>query len=283
MVNWDVNGSVLAQYFDKREFNASSDPIGTTADNPFVITTYRHYENLVKLHHTTFENARGETISFSDQHYYFEIGKQYEENGDFLVQEFTDLGAQTGNKSRYLNLNALDPLEPIGSEEHPFVSTIEGHGITVKNFTVSTAADTTNEYYDFGIFGYVGNNDADNSGNISNIYYSDFKLDAEGLNPTHANERDYHVEHKRNSFVGYLCGHVYDVNSFSNVYINNCSMKGGSSQYASVNNYGYFGFVELDNQGTTAGSGNNYNFDLNSSAIYDYFNEHYDEEEFTYD
>ena len=282
-VEMNVDGSVLEQYFDKRDFDASDDTIGTSENNPFVITTFRHYENLVKLHHASFEDSNGDIVSFSSQHYYFEIGKQFEEGGDFLVYEFSDTGAQTGNKCKELNLNALDVLEPIGSEDYPFVSTINGHNITVKNFTVSSEADSDNSYYDFGIFGYVGNRDDGNSGNISNIYFSDFKLDASELNASNADERDYHNAHKTNSFIGLLCGHVYDVNSFSNVYINNASMKGGTSNYASVNNYGYFGYVEVDNEGSVAGNGNNYTFDLNSSAIYEYFQDHYNEEEFTFD
>ena len=263
----NITGKILAQYFD-RSATANSDADPGTAENPYVITRPQHWENLAKLHHS-FEG-------FCEQNYVFEVGKVLTtaEGGDdtnYYVYSYDDKGVYAGGGSANLNLGGLSIIEPIGTEEYPFNSTIIGHDITISNFEVSPEAFEDGSNYDLGIFGYAG---ADAS--VSNLYFDNFKIDVANLNASGAVERENHMEHVNKCYTGYLCGHVYDVNSFQHVYLNNCEIAGTSNSFYTINSYGYFGYVEKDNAGADAGVGGNYKFDLNCQAIHEYLDKYYD-------
>lgn len=273
----EITGRILAQYFDKSA-SADSTAAPGTENNPFVITRPQHWENLVKLHHSEFWNNTDATYEdFCKQDYFFEVGKVLTTaeggNGtDYYVYSYDDHGVYNGTASQNLNLGGLSTLEPIGTEEHPFESTLIGHDITVSNFAISADAFEDDANYDLGIFGYAGPEAA-----VRNIYFSDFEIDVSSLDASGAVERENHANHVNKCYTGYLCGHVYDVDSFQHVYLNKCEITGTSNSYYTVNNYGYFGFVEKDNQGADAGTGGNYKFDLNCSAVYNYLDTYYDD------
>lgn len=268
----NISGSVLKSYFHT----------GTGTDkDPFVITRPKHYENLVMLYYNMegFSNGR---VTIEDDYgkyergFYFQIGYELEgiEN-DFKVFNYDDDGrpiskdkgepySTTLNLACYKGKNALKPL---GSIEKPFISSIDGKGITLANFEINGEG-----FCDIGVFGYVGE-----GGEAKNLYFNNYTIDTTGATSKVENPSENHVEHqyKVNCNTGYIAGHISNSKFFTNVYANNCNIIGATEDYPLLNNYSYYGMVDKDVESSDAGSGKNYSFSLDSSSIYNYFNSYY--------
>ena len=254
----EIGGSVLKQYFDSGT--------GTQAD-PFVITRPKHWENLVWLHNNVsnfYQAITEEQVDpqqQNDQGYYFQVGKQIDGQGQYYVYDYTDEGLINPNNSsmnsRTLNLNGLDSLIPIGCDTKPFLGVINGHGITVSGFDVLGFEDKNynlqheegeDGFNDVGIFGYIGNDSA-----VNNLYFNDFRIHLANASAIRSNNSGLHnntlhasVTNGSNDtcFVGYIAGHMHYSSSVTGVYINNCSIVGGT---AAKSGYGFFGVVENQN------------------------------------
>lgn len=255
-INLDFGGSVLSQYFDSGD---------GSEEDPFVITRPKHWENLVWLHNnvSTFYQAinNGSGDATSEKGYYFQVGKLNPDIGDgvYYVYDYNDNGmintSSAPLSSRTLNLKGSEKLIPIGSCTKPFMGEIISDGITISGFDVLGFEDLNNNltqdagekgFNDVGIFGYVGRNS-----NIRNLYFDEFKIhlsNAEADRPngdTVVHATTYHDKNKDGDsdtiYVGYIAGHIHYSTTLSGVYINNCTIDGGSP---SLSGFGYFGVVE---------------------------------------
>ena len=255
----ELGGSVLSQYFDTGT--------GTQSD-PFVITRPKHWENLVWLHNNVsnfYQAITDEQVDpeqQNDQGYYFQVGKQVNGQGEYYVYDYTNDGIinpnNTALNSRTLNLNGLGSLIPIGCDTKPFLGVINGHGITVSGFDVvgfedknyNLQHDSGEEgFNDVGIFGYIGNDSA-----VQNIYFNDFRIHLANADATRSKDNvplhnnGFHTSIENGSpdtcYAGYIAGHMHYSSSVTGVYINNCTIDGGS---AATTGFGYFGVVEQQN------------------------------------
>ena len=288
----ELGGSVLSQYFDTGT--------GTQSD-PFVITRPKHWENLVWLHNNVsnfYQAITDEQVDpeqQNDQGYYFQVGKQVNGQGEYYVYDYTNDGIinpnNTALNSRTLNLNGLGSLIPIGCDTKPFLGVINGHGITVSGFDVvgfedknyNLQHDSGEEgFNDVGIFGYIGNDSA-----VQNIYFDDFRIHLANANATRSNNstlhnNGFHTSTENGSpdicYAGYIAGHMHYSSSVSGVYINNCTIDGGS---AATTGFGYFGVVEQQNgqirptpleevqEIKQAGTDNNFGGSLDFNSVFD--------------
>lgn len=249
-----VKGSVLTQYFH----------CGTgTEDDPFVITRPVHYYNLIYL----YQRKEG----FCNQNYYFQLG--YDLTGNDGVLEFYDYddngNIRDGQYVSALNMEYYSEgkggaLLPIGTSETPFIGTFDGSGLTVKNLHVSSFQTINGEDYktcDVGIFGYIsGTTDpqtgAEVTGTVKNVYYQNVDISLEGADPLaecHGNASIHDTIPDAESeqdmvFVGYIAGHIKTTSVLDNVYLNNCTITGGT---LADSGFGYFGAVEDPETGAT--------------------------------
>ena len=244
-----LNGSVLRSYFDIKEGNTADDTYGTEA-NPFVITRPKHWENLVKLQYAM--------DRFDTSNYYFEVGKIFPD-GDgksYQVYNYSDAGTTDGAYSNILNLGGLATLPPLGSNEKPFRNHIKGNGLTISNFKVGGEG-----YGDIGIFGYVGEEVLDAQGNVTsagtceNLYFDNFTIDVTEASHLVKDQHPKHT-HTANPYVGYLAGHITRSSSFTNVYVNRCTIDGQNTIEGNTDNYGYYGYAQYDSLGGEYGKGN---------------------------
>lgn len=267
-----LDGSVLRSYFDIKEGKAADDTYGSQ-ENPFVITRPKHWENLVKLQYAMKD--------FDSADYYFEVGKIFSD-GDgtsYQVYNYSDAGIADGTYSSILNLGGLATLPPLGSNEKPFRNHIKGNGLTISNFKVGGDG-----YGDIGIFGYIGEEILDTEGNVTsaagtceNLYFDNFTVDVSKASHVVTPQHEAHTK-TDTPYVGYLAGHVTRSNSFTNVYVNRCTIDGASTLEGNTNNYGYYGYAEFDSLGGQYGKGSNYQFTLNSQACYNFFDQNYNVE-----
>ncbi len=264
-----LNGSVLRSYFDIKVGKTADDTYGTQ-DNPFVITRPKHWENLVKLQYAM--------EGFDSADYYFEVGKDFADgNGtNYQVYNYSDAGIADGTYSSTLNLGGLAVLPPLGSNAKPFRNHIVGNGLTISNFTVGGEG-----YGDIGIFGYVGEEILDGSGKVvsaagtcANLYFDNFTIDVSKASHLKTLQHEAHTK-TDTPYVGYLAGHITRSGTFTNVYVNRCTIDGVSTLEGNTNNYGYYGYAEYDSLGGQYGKGSNYQFTLNSQACYNFFDQNY--------
>lgn len=290
----DIGGSVLSTYFDSGD---------GTEEDPFVITRPKHWENLVWLHNNVSDFyqaiADNQDSSENNKGYYFQVGKINEDNeGDetLYVYDYLDNGMinPENNKltSRTLNLNGLGSLIPIGSASKPFIGELTSDGITVSGFDVLGFEDKNSDmvhdegekgFNDVGIFGYIGANSS-----VSNIYFDDFRIhlaysDAEFENGTRNLHNDsFHdldgSEGLDTIYAGYIAGHLHHTAAVTDVYINHCTLDGGS---AATTGFGYFGIIEKDdetrmptpadeiNATKQQGEGNNFGGSVDMLGVYD--------------
>lgn len=252
-----IGGEVLSGYFHSGD--------GSSA-NPFTITTPLHYENMIRLHN--------EFDSFAEAGFNFQFGstdlnlatdpetpKFYKVNSDGTVNyneytEVLDLGGQS--------------YTPLGTEEKPFIGKLNGNNLTVSHFNVDG-----NGYHDIGIFGFVGEAEANTGASISNVYFDNFKINTNGATKTDKHEDVVNRVHNENAHVGYLAGHVVWSKNITNAYVNNCSMDGTGSRDRTIDAYGYYGKVEHSNDGGENKDRGDYSFTLDSSDVYSYFANNY--------
>ncbi|MDD7619422.1 MAG: hypothetical protein PUJ43_06255 [Bacillales bacterium] len=264
-----LDGSVLRSYFDIKEGKAADDTYGSQ-ENPFVITRPKHWENLVKLQYAMKD--------FDIADYYFEVGKDFADgNGtNYQVYNYSNAGIADGTYSNILNLGGLATLPPLGSNEKPFRNHIKGNDLTISNFKVGGEG-----YGDIGIFGYVGEEIVNAKGEVisaagtcKNLYFDNFTIDVSKASHVVTTQHEAHTK-TDTPYVGYLAGHVTRSNSFTNVYVNRCTIDGASTKEGNTNNYGYYGYAEFDSLGGQYGKGSNYQFTLNSQACYNFFDQNY--------
>lgn len=250
ITNAKLGGSVLQSYFHAG--NGSE-------EHPFTITTPWHYENFVKLHY----NVTG----FAEKGYYFEFG-------DTILGSATPIFFYTDSNgivdrtrtSATLNLGGME-LMPLGTSEQPFFAQLDGNGLTVTHFTINGEG-----YSDIGIFGFVSSSitpaGKTQRASIKNCYWGDFVISTQNSDSTKHTHEDAESIHTGVCEVGYLAGHVVEAASFENCYVNNCDIKAKSPAHASNTSYGYYGKAEKDAIGGSTGKGQNYQYLLDSEAIY---------------
>lgn len=253
-----LTGSVLQKYFHDGD---------GSEEHPFIITRPRHYENMVLLHY----NLEG----FAEKEFFFEIGTDLDGNPETIeVYNYKDGkvdGSVGDGYSTTLNCDRIASLAPLGSLKKPFNAHIQGNNMTVSGFHIDATRD---QFCDIGIFGFVGH------GTCLNTYFSNFEIDTTGTHYTEPTEEELndgtgHVHQKGAVHFGYIAGHLDETENFQNVYVNNCTLRGTTSGLH-VNNYGYYGRAEQDALGGGLGVGRDYQFSLNSQAVYNYFNTTYD-------
>ncbi len=254
----NVSGSALRNYF-----HCGSG----TEDDPFVITRPVHYYNLV--------NLQNELDGFAEAGYYFQLGYDLDGDDSPEVYSYDDDGLYQDAYSDTLNMAAYSAIPPCGNSENPFLGKFYGQGLTISGLNVSstyTNESGTVEYYnDIGIFGYFGS-----TGYCENTYFESPTIDMTGADPSATSTSDHSHTHTDNIYVGYLAGHTKYAGNFQNVYVNNCDTVGTASNAVSINNYGYFGYVEYTGDGLGIGSGtgsalsdgNDYSFTMDPEAMY---------------
>ena len=252
----DVSSGIVLSYFDRLENGEGT--LGSST-NPYVITRPIHYYNLVHLMETNYEGFDGNNT-------YFQFGKDLDESGINKFYNYNDSGVQQSGYSTSLNMNyysGANALSPLGNAQHPFYGNIEGNGLTVSKLHVTGQGKT-----DIGIFGYVAA-----SASIENLYFDNVDIDLATTNVSESSGSG-HTSHGSNTYIGYLAGHVHDVDSFVDVYVNNVTVRNSASANATTtSNFGYFGYsdgVSLPNIGAEA-----YKQSLHASDVYDYLNANY--------
>ena len=276
-----IDGAVLTSYFH----------CGTgTESDPFVITRPKHWQNLVWLHNNIegFYNANNPSQGLDGKGYYFQVGYDLDEDGDLEVFDYKDDGtpnfeADSPSYSQTLNLTVFseegEELIPLGSPQRPFIGELDGSNIKLTGFKV-VAVDADNDDFqleDIGIFGYVGP-----SGYVHDIYFSDYTINTNGAKIHDETDYELHTPHLRvdsdfpHPCIGSIAGHIMVAESFENVYTNRCTIEGteGDSE-SKLNNYSYYGVVEIPTEGGHVGPGDNYDFTFSSSAVYNYMRQNY--------
>ncbi len=207
IVNMDMrslDGSVFTGYF----YSGSG-----TEDDPYTITRPSHYTNMIKLieYNEEFESK------------YYKIGYDMDNDGDLEVFYYDNSGQTSGGYSDTLNMKAY-PVNPIGTEEHPFKGNLDGSDLTISNLTVTSKGDA-----DLGVFGYV-----EEDAYVHNIYFDGISIDTASITLDDVHEAAH---------CGYLAGHVVRAQSFENTYVNNCSLQ-GTPTVDIINDWGYYGCCE---------------------------------------
>ncbi len=276
-----IDGAVLTSYFHCGK---------GTEDDPFVITRPKHWENLVWLHNNIegFYNANNPSQGLDGKGYYFQVGYDLDEDGDLEVFDYKDDGTpnftpDAPTYSQTLNLTVYseegEELIPLGSPQRPFIGELDGSNIKLSGFKV-VAVDADNDDFqleDIGIFGYVGP-----SGYVHDIYFSDYTINTNGAKIHDETDYELHTPHLRQDSdfphpcIGSIAGHIMVAESFENVYTNHCTIEGteGDSE-SKLNSYSYYGVVEIPTEGGHVGPGSNYSFTLDSSAVYSYMSQNY--------
>lgn len=292
-----IQGSFFTGYFHDGE---------GTIDKPFTITRPKHWENLVWLHNNVsgFYNAKGKESEIAVGHgYYFQVGVTGLDGSSTVPQVYAydDNGEpiMNGNKPTYstttLNLKCFSQegkeLIPIGSPQYPFIGALEGNNFSLEGFKIISY----DKYHgdidleDVGIFGYVGPayGATEEDPAITNIYFKNYTIDTSSASldevksyihhPTHTPTEKETEDYYGKAYVGYVAGHINTSDSFENVYVNNCTIEGtADDDCGQLNNYSYFGKVELGKGSSKTGAGNNYSFKLDTKAVYNYLEADYD-------
>ncbi|MGI6377451.1 MAG: hypothetical protein ACOX0I_00035 [Bacilli bacterium] len=267
--NVKVKGSMVEEYFHCGSGKE---------DDPFVITRPVHYYHLVEFFQRTTQlpvvyNSEDDVVDFGNEYLYFQIGCPEEQLYDpslrptvtpdtsFYVFEYGNAGQlikdqdTRGNKDVILNMayySGDNALMPIGTSEVPFYGSFNGNNLTVTNLNIITEEDVvvttggesqtvTRQTSDIGIFGYIGTN-----GVLSNVYFKNVNISlvggaANATIDTSVTNISHTSSHPDTVYVGYLVGHTNLSTSVVNVFVNNCTIKGGA---ASTCNFGYFGLVD---------------------------------------
>jgi len=270
-----ANAKIMSGYFHSGD---------GSEDDPFVITRPVHYENMHKLN-----NQYEET--FSKNEYHFQFGIADEGSDDYYFYGYGSDGKtiDTDVHTKILDLKNIT-VKPIGTSEFPFTGYLEGNDLSVQNFKIDG-----NGRSDIGIFGFVKSTTYtkiekdENDQNVEvtyapihNCYWRNFIIDTSGSTTVHKhdltnNPSNAHYDSDNSAEVGYLAGHVVNTESFENCYINNASVKAKGGNAKANTTYGYFGMAENDYLGGKTAKGNNYEFKLDSEAIYRSTRQRYDD------
>ena len=186
-----------------------------------------------------------------------------DENTQYYVFDYTNYGDlntdinANGDKSQKLNMayySGSNSLMPIGSSEVPFYGQLDGHNLILDNLNIISQEDVivtdenevstrvTRKTNDIGMFGYVSSDSL-----IKDLYIDGINItlvDAEtsaSIDTSIINDNPHVSSHDSMINVGYIAGHINLNSSVSNVYVNNCTISGGSESNCG---YGYFGLVD---------------------------------------
>ena len=153
-----LNGSIeLRNYF----FSGNG-----TESKPYEIVSPIHFYNLTRL----------QNLGIFPEKKYFQIGHvfdidgtpslrcindEYDENGDPILRDYLDMGPFSSSKI----------VLPIGDEGCPFVGTIDGKGMPIRNLKVQGYPE------DIGVFGYVAS-----EGVLSGLVFDNLEVVSLGYN-----------------------------------------------------------------------------------------------------
>ena len=202
-----------------------------TAEDPFGITDTRHLNNLAWLQYNG---------QFDDDHYYFELADNVNENGSTYV------------------------IPPIGTEEHPFIGVFNGNGYTINNVKITNNSSsfsdkpenityTQNNAEIIGFFGVVGALDIEDtySSQVNNIV--DFTLD------------NFEVESvTENTLIGLAAGYVNADMSGVKVGTSTITVNGNAAKATYTDKLSDYGLV-----GYTTRTGSSGTFEQKVSKYYD--------------
>lgn len=232
--NADIQGSIRSAYFERGN--------GTESD-PFVIARPIQLYNFSWLQFLGYLD--GKYVQFLDSSH--DINSFLTDDGN-AAQDPTVL-----DMSDY-------SIIPIGTEQNPLNSHVNGNGCTVENLTIcgqlqdpSKSSSSMVSMCDVGFFGFV-----DSTAEISDLYLQNITIDLTGAStvsvPDHFVDDDptatqAAINAHRNGaaagddvvYVGYIAGHIQVSTGVKDVYVNGSHIIGGS---AAVSNFGYFGCVE---------------------------------------
>lgn len=248
----DVDSGIIMSYFESGD--------GSEAD-PYVIARPIQYYNLVRLTEVGYDGFNGNST-------YFQFGDDLDSSGVAKFYNYNDSGVQQSGYSTTLNMNyysGTKALSPLGSANHPFLGHINGNNLTVSKLHISGEGRA-----DVGVFGYVGT-----GARVSDLYFDTVDIDLHKENVSEINGSG-HTSHSTFTTFGYIAGHIYDKNTFDNVYINNSAVRNSDTAglpAAVKNNFGYIGYcdtVTLPNVGDQA-----YRHTLHAEDVYQYLNSNY--------
>lgn len=270
----DVNGSVVEEYF-----HCGSG----TEEDPFVITRPMHYYHLVEFFQrkTELPVSNEHNVNFGTDYLYFQIGYDFDENSahgpNLEVYDYDNDGTYAGTKSKVLNMayfSGDNALMPIGTSECPFFGSFNGgatddaNAIKVQNLNIKSQENviveggsslTTRYTSDVGMFGYVADNGSGHDTTIHDLYIDGLSIDLTGAvagkDAADAEGVSHSSEHDDKIYVGYIVGHMHTYTRYDSagptnsspiydVYINNATIKGGSSATC---NFGYVGHADTIN------------------------------------
>ena len=262
--------SVVTEYFDSRD---PSVPADGTENNPFVITKPVHLYNLIGLHETDkLFTIAGRETKFYEAGAYFEMGRDFDNDGDHEFYEYDDDGHisldEEGNPiyTNYLNMSyysGQNALTPLGTASRPFMGHIIGHNKTIQNLHIDGRGCA-----DIGVFGYTSRD-----ATVQDLYLDSIDIDARNGDPNEYNTL-YHTQIHSFVNVGYIAGHVESNLSFTNVYVNNCQIRNSVENTEIHNNdYGYFGYAEGNSNPIANGEG--FEYQLNPDKLYNYLDTNY--------
>ncbi len=206
--------------------------------------------------------------------------------------ETDENGNKTPKLCKSLNMQCYsgdNALMPIGSSEVPFIGEIDGKGIEIKNLhivsrsTVNvkiTGADesvtektVTRTTSDIGVFGCVGKSAVDKNGEtkfatIKDIFFSCVNIDLADLKIgeygdkneiAESHDDDQHLidpdsgSAEKIAYAGYLAGHVYTTTNIKGVYLNDCTISGGTTAKSGFGMFGYIYDPDTDEAVTSLG------------------------------
>lgn len=268
-VSADVTGSVVEEYFHCGN---------GTASDPYVITRPIHYYHLVEFYQrktplNATVNSSAITNNFGSDYLYFQVGFDFDNDGDLEVYSYNDQGITDESKDTTLNMayySGDNALMPIGTDEVPFIGSFDGGktssgGITIANLNIRCSENIpggTRSTSDVGVFGYVADSDGEGGNSIiKNAYFYGLSIDLTGVasgSDTASTETSVsHVEtHSEEANVGYIVGHLHNYTNYDSsgptnaspifdVYVNNTKVQGGAGVKCG---YGYVGKVDyVDN------------------------------------
>lgn len=206
----EFDGSLYTGYF----YTGTGEP-----DDPYIITRPIHYQNMLKL-------MQYDTVFCTKS---YKIGYDLDGDGSIKVFNYGDDGKLLSGTTDVLNMAGY-PVEPIGDTNFGFSGQLDGSNLTVSKLHVTVNQNNFGLASDnFGIFGKVTA-----SASVKDIYFDSVTLDVTGIKPNALGK----------CYCGYIAGSIEAAESFSNTYINNCSISGTPTNVVLCNDWGYFGHCD---------------------------------------
>lgn len=278
----DVNGSVVEEYFHCGNGTHDYPFVITRPMHYYHLVEFFQRKTVlpVSVLPVSDEGNVEYNVTFGTDYLYFQIGYELDGNpaNGLEVYDYDNDGTYNDNTSKVLNMayfSGDNALMPIGTSECPFFGYFDGgatddaNAIKIQNLNIKSQEDviveggsslTTRYTSDVGMFGYVADNDGDsNTTSINNIYIDGLDIDLTGAvagkDAVDAESVSHSSEHDDKIYVGYIVGHMHTYTRYDSagptnsspihdVYINNATIKGGSSATC---NFGYVGHADTIN------------------------------------